>query len=57
MRRNLEIASIENAQQYRKDVRKTMNGVMASGASVFKCKEESSLIMQGVSLMGHSAIY
>ena len=57
MNRNLIISELRDQRKYLKELRQTMNSIMVSGASVLKCKEEKSSLFQGLSLIGHSAVY
>ena len=57
MNRNLIISEITNTKKYIKELRSTMDRIMAGGASVLKSTEEKNKLKRGLSLVSHSAIY
>jgi hypothetical protein len=57
MIKNLEISEITNPEKYRKDLRFTMDRVMAGGATVFKGLAENGTISKGVALVTNGTFY
>lgn len=57
MLKNLEISEITNSEKYRKDLRFTMDRVMAGGATVFKGLSENGTISRGVAMVTNGTFY
>jgi len=57
MLKNLEISEITNSEKYRKDLRFTMDRVMAGGATVFKGLSENGTFSRGVAMVTNGTFY